>query len=664
MARNLSDYWRVDKCRDKVGELASILEGSQEAVELLGGKFKVMWSGQHATIHSKKTITLDPGILIGLNPPYPGQAVDVVIGAALHESGHEKWTEPMMGWETWESLSPAEQDELKDLHNLLEDAYIDSRLGRISNTLSEYIKAVRKALYPEWGKEAVRQLAEGEPSRDSLKQIVAAITLYGEEIPDTASEEVAKGLAEFLSRTLDYIREDSPSKRRDMAVDTWRWLQQYPAEDTSSITEQAKQLVSKEAINSDIDGGSQAKPEGEGKPEGDGQTVSKGQAGEEDGLPQEDNLPQEEGASTSPLQGEDNAPTEASEDEGDSDGDSDRDDGDDEGDEEDSPDSDGEPWEDLPTLSDDQVAEILQKNLWGGNEPGTLGDLSDYLDNPRKTSLSNKEGEELQEYIETQQEDFTRQLNEMGVRAGVTKIKNAYYNAPSHGRMKAMVQREVQQIHHIFSQLDIVEARWRHGLDNGKLDGRRLSKVGVGKTTVFRHRDLKDRPSLAVELVLDVSGSMSHQLHVVNGTACIFAEGLKALYPKVWCEVITYNGGSGWHHEVELTRLACSTMKLSLQSVWHGGGTPSGEAIASALILLSRRREQRKVIIHFTDGAPDSSSAVRQALELCEKDRVEVVTISVGTKQTYLYGEGKVEVIRNVSELPQAVMRMMRKIYR
>jgi cobalamin biosynthesis protein CobT len=423
-----------------------------------------------------------------------------------------------------------------------------------------------------------------------------------------------------------------------MAVDTWRWLQQYPGKDTTDIAEQVKiqVKVSKEAISTEMDS-----------------------EGEEAGSPTSDKS--ETGKVTNPEKDEEEGETEDSGSELPQD---EENEGEDEMTGGSGSDLPQEEQVDLPTPSDDQVADILQKNLWGGSEPGTLGDLSDYLDNRSKDCLSSKEAEEIQEYIETKQEDFTRQLNQMGIRTGVTKIKNAYYNAPSHNRVKAMVRKEVDQIHHIFSQLDIVEARWRHGLENGKLDGGRLSKVGVGKTTVFKHRDLRDRPSMAVELLLDVSGSMSGQLHLVNQTACIFAEGLKALYPKVWCEVITYNGGNGWRNDVELTRLASSSMKLSLQSVWHGGGTPSGEAIGAAMLLLNRRREQRKVILHFTDGAPDSSSAVEQALEHCRKSRVEVLTISLERKQTYLYGEGKVEVIKDVSELPKAVMGMMRKIYR
>jgi hypothetical protein len=45
-------------------------------------------------------------------------------------------------------------------------------------------------------------------------------------------------------------------------------------------------------------------------------------------------------------------------------------------------------------------------------------------------------------------------------------------------------------------------------------------------------------------------------------------------------------------------------------------------------------------------------------------EKVDVVAISVAVKQDDLYGEGKEEVINKVSELPDAMMRMLKKAYR
>lgn len=128
----------------------------------------------------------------------------------------------------------------------------------------------------------------------------------------------------------------------------------------------------------------------------------------------------------------------------------------------------------------------------------------------------------------------------MGVRASVTKIRNASFDLTSYNEARPKASRETEQVRGIFFQLHPLESRWRHVLDNGKLDGRRLSKVGMGKTTVFKIREKKNRPSLAIILLLDVSASMRSHLTKVGMTACIFSEALTPLCPRVWHEVVTY----------------------------------------------------------------------------------------------------------------------------
>jgi len=567
MAKNLSDYWRVDSSRDRVSELASILDGATRVVELLGGRYGVQWVGQFVVSYSKKLIGLDGGILNGFKTPIPGRVVDVVLGMAIHEAGHERWTEPTSNYQDWHKLSNDEKHELSNIHNILESAYIDSRLGRISNTLSEYIRAARRVMHPEWGRQATKLLA-GDFARDNLVEVWAALSLYGENVSDKASPKVMEALVPLIQKTADYVKVVDSRKRLDMAVDNWKWLQQFPTKSVGSAIGQAK-------------------------------------------LEMESRIPRSENS------------------------------------------------------YDDEIAEQLRRNIYGSNFPGSLQDLCNYMDNSTKTDASRDTNEKMGDYAGGHVEDLTQQLSQMGIRASVTKIKDGFYDPLSYNKVKNMVSKEIQQVHHIFSQLDVLGAKWRHGLKNGKLDGRRLSKAGVGKTTVFKIRDIRNKSSLAVVLLMDVSASMNPYLGDVNKTACIFAEALQPLSPKIWYEVVTYTG-KGLHSgsDVQLSRLASSKMKLSLESIWTGGGTPSGEAIAAALLLLKRRSAHRKMVIHFTDGCPKDTFTVRQALRQCQKGGVDIITISVEVNQSDLYGQGKVVVINSVSELPDGIMGMLKRIYR
>jgi len=94
------------------------------------------------------------------------------------------------------------------------------------------------------------------------------------------------------------------------------------------------------------------------------------------------------------------------------------------------------------------------------------------------------------------------------------------------------------------------------------------------------------------------------------------------------------------------------------------GGTPTAEAIASALLMIKERSNKRKIIIHFTDGYPKDRNKTKVALSQCKKHGVDVVTISMDIKQTGLYGKGMVEAIDEVPELPHAVTKMLEKVYR
>jgi len=133
----------------------------------------------------------------------------------------------------------------------------------------------------------------------------------------------------------------------------------------------------------------------------------------------------------------------------------------------------------------------------------------------------------------------------------------------------------------------------------------------------------------------------------------------------VWYEVLTYtSGGLQPGAMVQLTRLASPGKTLSLSNVWSEGGTPTGEAIAVALLLLRRRTARRRLVLHFTDGHPKNTYVVRQALEMCRREHVDVVTVSVGTPQETLYGSGKCEVAYTVSELPGVLYRLLPRLYR
>jgi len=310
------------------------------------------------------------------------------------------------------------------------------------------------------------------------------------------------------------------------------------------------------------------------------------------------------------------------------------------------------------------VRRQVRKNVTGGGDSGSLTDLSGFLIE-REESTPKDATEDADDTTGAAGVAITRNLRDLGIRAAATRIKDARYDAADHERVAAQVTDEIESVRHLFARLDSVNSRWRHGLKRGKVDGARLTRAAAGKTSVFKLRDQQERRSMALVFLIDASASMRSYMPVVNRAACVLAEALRDLAPRVWYEVLTYTSG-GLHpgSPVQLTRLAAPGFPLALRDVWSDGGTPTGEAIAAAALALRAQHAERKLILHFTDGHPKDTYVVRQALEVCRRDAIDVLTVSVGASQEGLYGAGKCEVAYSVSELPEVLSRLLPRLYR
>ncbi len=323
------------------------------------------------------------------------------------------------------------------------------------------------------------------------------------------------------------------------------------------------------------------------------------------------------------------------------------------------------PWgaDDEGGVAGPSASRQMRENLQGGGQGGDLMDLGRYPGDasPAPSNGEGKEGSVGGAAIEL----ITDELRELGVRAAVTALKDARFDLDDYERVCAEMAPDIASMRHVFSRLDDARARWRYGLRRGRIDGRGLTRAAAGKDNVFKSRDHRRGSSMALVFLVDVSASMRSYMAVVNRASCVVSEALRELAPRVWYEVVTYTSG-GLHPgaPVQMTRLAASGMRLSLRDVWSDGGTPTGEAIAAALVTLRRRQATRKLVLHFTDGHPKDTYVVRQALELCRRFGVDVLTVSVGASQDALYGEGKCEVAYSVPELISVLGRLLPRIYR
>ena len=229
-------------------------------------------------------------------------------------------------------------------------------------------------------------------------------------------------------------------------------------------------------------------------------------------------------------------------------------------------------------------------------------------------------------------------------------------------RVTSQVMPQVQEIRRVFDREQDTLTRHLTGLERGKVDSRRLAKWGAGSVNVFRRNQVLQNPDIAVGLLLDVSGSMNQWMHVVEQTAAVFAEGLirkRGVNFAAWA----YTGDRA---NVNLTRLCDRKMgKLHLANIEQGGGTPSGAAIAGVKVLMARMPERKKLLLHFTDGQPDSAQHVALAVKAAREAGIRVYAIGAGQMARSLetqYGPDNWECIDRVDQLPRAMANIIKRL--
>lgn len=241
------------------------------------------------------------------------------------------------------------------------------------------------------------------------------------------------------------------------------------------------------------------------------------------------------------------------------------------------------------------------------------------------------------------------------------EIRRAGYDPGRAKEVASQVQQQAREVQATFLSQRRSDSRWRHGLRRGKLDDRRLWRPLLGDPRYYARKDLPGPPSLAVGLLLDVSGSMARYMPEVEQTTAVFYQGLLPI-PGIDFAAWWYTGESGKTVLTGICDRRCS--RLCLDNVAQGGSTPSGAAIAAAKVLMERMSGKRRLLLHFTDGRPDHPVQVRRAVRACREAGVEVYAIGPSRHRELLagdYGTGNYETIETVSELPKVVAQLVKK---
>lgn len=222
----------------------------------------------------------------------------------------------------------------------------------------------------------------------------------------------------------------------------------------------------------------------------------------------------------------------------------------------------------------------------------------------------------------------------------------------------------------------------------------RMHRALVGDPRVFVRRDEKLAPNAAIHLLVDRSGSMgraipSAQIPAVKQPAAntlggaeekkparnmldvavesavalgLALEGIRGTNPAVSAFPGTSGGYNAEGHWI--TPLLCHGQSIRRSAGNFGisptGGTPMAGAIWYAALQLLQQKEERKMLVVCTDGAPDRVEDVRYIVDRAQASGIEVIGIGIGTPAVLgLFPTAT--VIRDVMDLKKALFEIAKR---
>jgi cobaltochelatase CobT len=231
---------------------------------------------------------------------------------------------------------------------------------------------------------------------------------------------------------------------------------------------------------------------------------------------------------------------------------------------------------------------------------------------------------------------------------------------------------------------------WNAGQEAGRLDTRRLVAAAGGATNVFKVRGDAPEIDTAVEMLIDLSGSMGGtKALLAQQVATILADCMERSGVKV--EVTGFNNmtrsvdGSDLPHGGGYSRLEpldfyvfkafdeklrdAARAMAKISDFAHGNNTDP-DAIVQAWFRLRKRQERRKVMLVLSDGAPacsterDSAHLYRHtklAVERVERDGIACVGIGILDHNVERFYPRNA-VVRSLDDLPKTTMQQLAQV--
>jgi cobalamin biosynthesis protein CobT len=253
--------------------------------------------------------------------------------------------------------------------------------------------------------------------------------------------------------------------------------------------------------------------------------------------------------------------------------------------------------------------------------------------------------------------------------------------------------------------LSVDRVGWNTGATAGRFDVRRTSRLLAGSERVFKERFEVEAVTTAVSIIIDLSGSMTttesygRQDKWVDGTrigvASQCAYAIASAVERSNCNVEvtgfrecmnsdsmfigksdgmagvggttqTFKGSKGCRMSdvvnVKAFDQRVGPRRKAFELLYHAisGGTPDYHGVRTVVEDMSRRPEQRKVVIVVTDGVGEGQ-AMKQLCQQSEKlFGVTVLGLGVQTSQWEMQGSyTKFACVNDINELTDVAIRQL-----
>jgi len=235
-------------------------------------------------------------------------------------------------------------------------------------------------------------------------------------------------------------------------------------------------------------------------------------------------------------------------------------------------------------------------------------------------------------------------------------------------------------------------AKWSMEKERGSVNARALSQLSINKgyRQVFKQYAKTETNNVAVELLIDLSGSMAgNRIEVAKASAIAIAEALKDLNipfevtgfcsewdSRVGSVAATMGskdaerfGRKGERLDLHVFKSFETNSLAGISKMQNGSQNPDGECLAWAAKRLSMQRQKRKILMVFSDGQPatgDTSFALLQAdlrtriLEI-SKFGIEVIGVGIETDYVKEFYPDYV-ILKDAKELPKQAMTKLAKL--